>query len=92
MERVQPLRNYILVRPFEEKQETAGGIVIPDGAADKPTRGKVLAIGNHQEAISVKVGETILYRPHGGIEVKVNDEYLRILRDDEVLGIIQGGK
>lgn len=99
MDKVIPLRDYILVDPIDEKAETAGGIVLPDSAVDKPTKGTVLAVGKGRllpdgkyVKLDYGVGDNILFRPHGGIEVVVNDTKKKVLRDDEVLGIITGGE
>ncbi len=94
--KLRPLQDRILVQRIEEEKTTKGGIIIPDTAKEKPVEGKVVAVGNgkigedgKRIALEVKKGDRILFGKYSGTEVKIEgDEYL-ILREDDVLGIIE---
>jgi chaperonin GroES len=88
-----PLGDRILVRPFEEEEVTAGGIVIPDNARERPQRGEVLAVGPGGNTINgtaipvqVAVGDVVVFSRYGGTELKLAGEELLILREQDVLG------
>jgi chaperonin GroES len=93
--KLRPLQDRILVQRVEEETTTKGGIIIPDTAKEKPAEGKVVAVGNgklgddgKRVALEVKTGDRILFGKYSGTEVKIEgDEYL-IMREDDVLGII----
>ncbi len=93
--KLRPLQDRILVQRVEEETTTKGGIIIPDTAKEKPAEGKVAAVGNgkvgddgNRVALEVKKGDRILFGKYAGTEVKIEgDEYL-IMREDDVLGII----
>ena len=93
--KLRPLQDRILVQRVEEETTTKGGIIIPDPAKEKPAEGKVVAVGNGKVgedgkriALEVKKGDRILFGKYSGTEVKISgDEYL-IMREDDVLGII----
>jgi chaperonin GroES len=93
---LRPLSDRILVQRVEESAKTKGGIIIPDTAKEKPAEGKVVATGNGRMGedgkllpMDVKVGDRILFSKYGGTDVKIDgDDYL-ILRQDDVLGIIE---
>lgn len=93
--KLRPLQDRILVQRVEEETTTKGGIIIPDTAKEKPAEGKVVAVGNgklgddgKRIALEVKKGDRILFGKYAGTEVKIEgDEYL-IMREDDVLGII----
>jgi chaperonin GroES len=93
--KLRPLQDRILVERVEEETTTKGGIIIPDTAKEKPAEGKVVAVGNGKVAedgkriaLEVKKGDRILFGKYSGTEVKISgDEYL-IMREDDVLGII----
>jgi chaperonin GroES len=93
--KLRPLQDRILVQRVEEETTTKGGIIIPDTAKEKPAEGKVVAVGNgkvgddgKRVALEVKKGDRILFGKYAGTEVKIEgDEYL-IMREDDVLGII----
>ncbi len=93
--KLRPLQDRILVQRFEEETTTKGGIIIPDTAKEKPAEGKVVAVGNgklgddgKRVALEVKKGDRILFGKYAGTEVKIEgDEYL-IMREDDVLGVI----
>jgi chaperonin GroES len=95
---VKPLHDRILVKRIEEDEEvtTGGGIIIPDSAKEKPQEGKVVAVGNgkvldsgKRQPLEVQVGNRILFGKYAGTEVKVDGEELLMMREDDVLGIIE---
>jgi chaperonin GroES len=90
--KLQPLGDRILVKPTEKEEVTKGGIVLPDTAKEKPQEGKVLAVGpgrmtedGKRVEMDVAVGDTVMYAKYGGVEIKVDDEELIILREADVL-------
>lgn len=93
----RPLHDRILIKRIEEKESVKGGIIIPDTAKEKPQEGEVVAVGRGKKnedgkviALDVKAGDRILFGKYSGTEIKMeNQEYL-ILREEEVLGIIEG--
>ena len=94
--KLRPLNDRVIVIGLEKDQKTAGGIIIPDTAKEKPAEGKVVATGNGRMGedgkllpMDVKVGDRVLFSKYGGTDVKIDgDDYL-ILRQDDVLGIIE---
>jgi chaperonin GroES len=92
--KVKPLHDRILVRRIEEKEQKRGGIIIPDTAKEKPMEGKVIAVGSgrlekgQRIPLEVKAGDTVLFGKYSGTEVKIDDVEHIILREDDVLGII----
>ncbi len=93
---IQPLHDRIVVEAAAKEEKTAGGIILPDNAQEKPQRGKVLAVGpgkrldsGQLSAVDVKVGDTVLYGKYGGTEVTVGGKDYVILRAEDVLGVIQ---
>jgi len=94
--KVRPLRDRILVKRIEEKDKKVGGIIIPDSAKEKPQEAEVVAVGNgrvldngQSVPLTVKAGDTVLIGKWSGTEVKIDGEEYLILKEDEVLGIIQ---
>jgi chaperonin GroES len=94
--KLRPLQDRILVKRVEEESKTAGGILIPDTAKEKPQRGEVVAVGKGKVAddgklipIEVKVGDKILFGKYSGNEVKIEGEDFLIMREDDILGIIE---
>ena len=92
----RPLHDRVVVRRIEEDERTPGGIIIPDTAKEKPQEGEVMAVGEgkyredgSRQALDVKVGDRILFGKYSGSEVKIDNEELLIMREDEILGIIQ---
>lgn len=92
----RPLGDRVLVRRVEEEEKTKGGIIIPDTAKEKPIEGEVLAIGSGKIAddgsvrkLDVKVGDRILFGKYSGTEVKVDGEERLILREDDILGVLE---
>ena len=97
--RVRPLHDRILVKRIEEKETVKGGIIIPDTAKEKPQEGEVIAVGNGKKtdegkviALDVKAGDRILFGKYSGTEIKIDNEELLIVREDEVLGVIEAAK
>ena len=94
--KLRPLQDRILVQRVEEETTTKGGIIIPDTAKEKPAEGKVKAVGNgkvgddgKRVALEIKVGDRILFGKYSGTEVKIEGEEYLIMREDDVLGIIE---
>ncbi len=94
--KIRPLHDRILVKRMEEQEVKKGGIIIPDTAKEKPQEGKVIAVGNGKVGedgkkipLDVKAGDKILFGKYSGSEVKVEDEEYLILREEDVLGIIE---
>lgn len=94
--KVRPLYDRILVKRLEASEEVRGGIIIPDSAKEKPLEAQVIAVGEGKRndkgelnALTVKVGDSILLGKYAGTEVKINDEEHIILREDEVLAVIE---
>ena len=95
--KIQPLNDRLLVQRLEEEEKTAGGIIIPDSAKEKPAQGKVVAVGpgklsdaGERVALQVKEGDIILFSKYGGTDVKLDGEDYLIMREDDVLGIVAG--
>ena len=92
---IRPLGDRVLVEPIEEKEQSVGGIIIPDSAKEKPMQGKVIAVGKKLDkdgkeiAFDVKKGDTVLLPKYGGTEVKVNDKKLQLVREEDLLGVIE---
>jgi chaperonin GroES len=93
--KLRPLQDRILVQRVEEETTTKGGIIIPDTAKEKPAEGKVVAVGNgkigddgKRVALEIKKGDRILFGKYSGTEVKIEGEEYLIMREDDVLGII----
>ncbi len=92
---IRPLYDRIVIRRTEEEQKSAGGIVIPDSAKEKPIRGEVVATGQGRlldsgevRALDVKVGDKVIFGKYAGTEVKVNDEELLVVKEDDVMGVL----
>ena len=95
--KIRPLNDRLLVQRLEEEEKTAGGIIIPDSAKEKPAEGKVVAVGpgklsdsGERVALQVKEGDIILFSKYGGTDVKLEGEDYLIMREDDVLGVIEG--
>ena len=94
--KLRPLQDRILVQRVEEETKTKGGIIIPDTAKEKPAEGKVVAVGNGKVgedgtrvALEIKVDDRILFGKYSGTEVKIEGEEYLIMREDDVLGVIE---
>lgn len=95
--KVRPLHDRIVVKRVEDKEQVVGGIIIPDTAKEKPQQGKVVAAGagkvddkGKRTPLDVKEGDTILFGKYSGQEIKLDGEEFLIMREDEVLGVIEG--
>jgi len=91
----RPLHDRVLIRPLDENEKTAGGIIIPDTAKEKPMQGKILAVGpgarDEQGKVTpmdVKVGDKVLYGKWAGTEVKIDGEDLVIMKESDVMGVL----
>ena len=96
MKKIRPLQDHLLVKRLEEKEVKKGGIIIPDTAKEKPQEGQVIAVGpgrwgedGKRIPMEVKAGDRILFGKYSGSEVKVADEEHLIMREEDVLGILQ---
>ncbi|MDX9762276.1 MAG: co-chaperone GroES [Desulfomonilia bacterium] len=94
--KIRPLQDRVLVKRIEEEEKTKGGIIIPDTAKEKPQMGEVMAAGNGKKTeegkvvpLDVKAGNKVLFSKYAGTEVKVEGEELLIMREDDILGIIE---
>ncbi len=94
--KIRPLNDRILVKRLEEEEKTAGGIIIPDSAKEKPAEGEVVAIGpgklsdaGERVAMDVAVGNRVLFSKYGGTDVKLDGEDFLIMREDDILGVIE---
>jgi len=92
----QPLYDRVAVEPLEQEEKTAGGIIIPDSAKEKPLEGKVIAVGQGTRkengdlvALEVKVGDIVLYGKWAGTEVKINGSNLVVMKESDIMGIIK---
>jgi chaperonin GroES len=99
MAKFTPLHDRVLVRRVEEAETTRGGIIIPDTAKDKPQEGEIIAVGKGKvnedgkvRPLDVKEGDRVLFGKYSGTEIKIDDEELIIMREEEVLGILSGSK
>lgn len=97
MASIKPLQDRIIVRRFASEEKTASGIIIPDSAQEKPFEGEIIAVGNGKVfdngtrvEPSVKVGDKVLFAKYAGTEVKFDGEDFLIMREDDILGIIEG--
>ncbi|MCJ7502457.1 MAG: co-chaperone GroES [Acidobacteriia bacterium] len=96
---VRPLHDRILIKRIEEKETVKGGIIIPDTAKEKPQEAEVVAVGNGKKTeegkvipLDVKKGDRILFGKYSGTEIKIQDEEYLIIREDEVLGVLEATK
>ncbi|MDH4318346.1 MAG: co-chaperone GroES [Desulfobulbaceae bacterium] len=93
---IRPLNDRILVKRLEGEAKTAGGIIIPDSAKEKPAEGEVVAVGpgkrnkaGERIAMDVKKGEKVLFSKYGGTDVKIDGEDYLIMREDDILGVVE---
>ncbi len=94
---LKPLGSRVVVEPVEENEVTAGGIILPDTAKEKPQKGVILSIGPGDRdedgkhiPLDVKVGDTVLFQKYGGTEIKIDGKKLLILRESDLLAVISG--
>ena len=95
--KIRPLHDRVVIRRTEEERTSPGGIVIPDAAAEKPIKGEVLAGGNGKllengevRPLDLKVGDQVLFGKYSGTEVKVDGEELLVMREDDIMAVIEG--
>jgi chaperonin GroES len=95
--KIRPLHDRVIVKRLEEEEKTKGGIIIPDTAKEKPQEGKVIAVGKGKVnedgkviPLDVKAGDRILFGKYSGSEVKIGGEEHLIMREDDILGVIEG--
>ena len=95
--KIRPLQDRLIVKRVKEEEKTKGGIIIPDSAKEKPVEGEVIAVGNGKSnddgkrvPLDVKAGDTILFGKYSGQEIKLDGEEYIIMREDEILGVIEG--
>lgn len=94
--KIRPLHDRVIIRRMEEERTTAGGIVIPDSATEKPIQGEVIAVGKGKilengevRALDVKVGDKVLYGKYAGNEVKIDGEELLVMREEDIMGVVE---
>jgi len=95
--KIRPLHDRIVVRRMEEKRTSAGGIVIPDSATEKPIQGEIIAVGKGKildsgetRPLDVKEGDRVLFGKYSGTEVKIEGEDLLVMREEDIMGVVEG--
>jgi len=93
---IRPLQDRVIVKRMEEETTSAGGIVLPDSATEKPIRGEVLAVGpgkildsGDKRPLDISVGDTVLFGKYSGTEIKIDDEELLVMREEDIMGVIE---
>ena len=93
---IRPLHDRVLVKRWDEDTTSAGGIVIPDSATEKPSKGEIIAVGNGKvteggdvRALDVKVGDKVLFGKYSGTEVKVEDDEYLVMREDDIMAVFE---
>jgi chaperonin GroES len=96
MKKIRPLHDRVIVRRLEEERKSAGGIVIPDSAKEKPIQGEVIAAGTGKiledgkvRPLDVKKGDKVLFGKYSGTEVKIGDEELLVMREEDIMGVVE---
>ena len=94
--KVRPLHDRVIVRRLDEEEKSAGGIIIPDSAKEKPVQGKVIAVGKGKSLengdvrpLDVKEGDTVIFSTYAGTEIKLDGEAFLMMREDDILGVIE---
>jgi chaperonin GroES len=94
--KIRPLHDRVVVKRMEEERTSAGGIVIPDSATEKPSKGEVLSVGNGKildngevRGLDVKAGDKVLFGKYSGTEIKVDGEELLVMREDDIMAVIE---
>ncbi|EXJ16666.1 co-chaperone GroES [Imhoffiella purpurea] len=94
---IRPLHDRVVVRRMEEERTTAGGIVIPDSATEKPIQGEIVAVGNGKildsgeaRPLDVKVGDRVLFGKYSGTEVKLDGQEFLVMREEDIMGVVEG--
>jgi chaperonin GroES len=97
--KIKPLHDRVLVRRLEQEEKTAGGIIIPDTAKEKPQQGEILAIGSGARdesgkvvPLDVKVGDVVLFAKWGGTEVKIDGEDLLVMKESDIIAVVEDAK
>ncbi|MEA3278325.1 MAG: co-chaperone GroES [Pseudomonadota bacterium] len=95
--KIRPLHDRVVVRRMEEERTSAGGIVIPDSATEKPVQGEVIAVGHGKvldsgetRPLDLKVGDRVLFGKYSGTEVKLEGEDYLIMREEDIMGVVEG--
>lgn len=95
--KIRPLHDRVIVKRVEEEEKTKGGIIIPETAKEKPLEGKVIAVGNGRvledgmiQPLDVKADDRVLFSKYAGTEIKIEGEEFLMLREDDILGVIEG--
>lgn len=95
--KIRPLHDRVIVKRWEEEKTSPGGIVIPDSAAEKPIKGEVIAVGNgkvldngERLELAIKPGDKVLFGKYSGTEVKVDGEEYLVMREDDIMGVLEG--
>ena len=96
MKKIRPLHDRVIVRRLEEERKSAGGIVIPDSAKEKPVQGEVIAAGTGKiledgkvRPLDVKAGDKVLFGKYSGTEVKIGDDELLVMREEDIMGVVE---
>jgi len=96
MKKIRPLHDRVIVRRLEEERKSAGGIVIPDSAKEKPVQGEVIAAGTGKiledgkiRPLDVKAGDKVLFGKYSGTEVRIGDEELLVMREEDIMGVVE---
>ena len=94
--KVRPLHDRVIVRRLDEEEKSAGGIIIPDSAKEKPIQGKIIAVGKGKSLengevrpLDVKEGDTVIFSTYAGTEIKLDGEAFLMMREDDILGVIE---
>jgi chaperonin GroES len=95
--KIRPLQDRVIVKRVQEEEKTKGGIIIPDSAKEKPIEGKVIAAGNGKvledgkvRPLDIKAGDRVLFSKYAGTEIKLEGDEVLIMREEDVLGVIEG--
>ncbi|MFT5172979.1 MAG: chaperonin GroES [Gammaproteobacteria bacterium] len=95
--KIRPLHDRVIIKREEEERTSAGGIVIPDSATEKPIRGKVVAVGNGKiledgsvRKVDVKKGDNVLFGKYSGTEIKMDGDELLVMREEDIMAVIEG--
>lgn len=96
MSKIRPLHDRVIVKREEDERKSPGGIVIPDSASEKPSKGRVIAVGNGKiledgkvRALDVKVGDKVLFGKYSGTEVKVDGDDVLVMREEDILAVLE---
>jgi chaperonin GroES len=95
--KIRPLHDRVIIKRLEAETKSAGGIVIPDSATEKPIKGEVIAVGNgkilengEKRALDIKAGDKVLFGKYSGTEVKVDGQELLVMREEDIMAVIEG--